>query len=168
MIFILILHQKTIQGNSGFPSPQCTDLIYTLISTTSSHPPWHFVSPGIFKLDFFFKKKNWNDRRSSHRPVCSLICLLVSSCLLIIRSPVDCRELDHDCAFRSGVPSPLQEDSCERLKNTEFSSGSVGHIHCLGIKSASSCVRRGGPTWRRPGRTSGTGRGGALCACGSA
>jgi hypothetical protein len=65
---------------------------------------------------------------------------------------------------------PLVGRQCERLKkkNTEFSSGSVGHIHCLGFKSASSCVRRGGPTWKRPGRTSGTGRGGALCVFGSA
>lgn len=54
VIFILILHQNTIQGNSGLPSPppQLMDLIDTLISTTSSHPPGcSLLSPGIFKLD---------------------------------------------------------------------------------------------------------------------
>jgi hypothetical protein len=37
---------------------------------------------------------------------------------------------------------PLVGRQCERLKkNTEFSSGSVGYIYCLGVKSASSCVK---------------------------
>lgn len=59
---------------------------------------------------------------------------------------------------------------CERLKkNTEFSLLAVWVISTVwGFKSASSCVRLGGPTWRRPGRTSGTGRGGARCVCDSA
>jgi hypothetical protein len=43
VIFTFGLHRNTIQGNSGLPFPQLTDLIYTLISTTSSHPL------GIFK-----------------------------------------------------------------------------------------------------------------------
>lgn len=71
-------------------------------------------------------------------------------------------------ALASWVP-PLKGRRCERLKkNTEFSPGSVGRVHCVGFKSASSCVRQGGPTWRRPGRTSGTGRDGAPCVFGSA
>jgi hypothetical protein len=43
VIFIYLDCIETIQGNSALPSPQLTDLIYTLISTTSSHPL------GIFK-----------------------------------------------------------------------------------------------------------------------
>jgi hypothetical protein len=38
VIFIYLDCIETIQGNSALPSPQLTDLIYTLISTTSSHP----------------------------------------------------------------------------------------------------------------------------------
>lgn len=34
----------------------------------------------------------------------------------------------------------------------------MGHIHYVGFKSASSCVRQGGPTWKRSCRTSGTER----------
>lgn len=71
-------------------------------------------------------------------------------------------------ALASWAP-PLVGRQCERLKkNTELSPGSVGRVHYVGFKSASSYVRQGGPTWKRPCHTSGTERDGALCVCGSA
>lgn len=72
-------------------------------------------------------------------------------------------------ALASWAP-PLVGRQCERLKkkNTELSPGSVGHVHDVEFKSASSCVRQGGPTWKRPCHTSGTERAGARCVCGSA
>ena len=49
VIFMFILHQNN-SGGSGLPSPQLSDLIYTLISTTSSHPPYNsrVLSPEIY------------------------------------------------------------------------------------------------------------------------
>lgn len=66
-------------------------------------------------------------------------------------------------------PHPRGENSVKGLKKILNSLLAVWVISTVwGFKSASSCVRRGGPTWRRPGHTSGTGRGGARCVCDSA
>lgn len=70
---------------------------------------------------------------------------------------------------RGFLPSPGRQ--CERLKKKKILNSllAVWVISTvLGFKSASSCVRQGGPTLKMPGRTSGTGRGGAQYVCGSA
>lgn len=161
VIFILILHRNTIQGNSGLPSPPTHGSnLYPDIQLPVT--PLAFCKSRNIQVGF----RIGMIEDSVTDPICSLICLSASSCLLIHK--LTCWKLDHDCsAFQLGS-SPHWEDSVKgkKILNSLLAVWVISTV--WGFKSASSCVRRGGPTWRMPGRTSGTGRDGARCVFGSA
>ena len=62
--------------------------------------------------------------------------------------------------------SPLLAESSPCAVNTK-SLRQLGKDPLLPIKSASSCVRRGDPTWKMLCHTAGTGKGGGPCVFGN-